>query len=96
MKNMELSLIDIAAFVAFAMLLISMIFTFWRLVKGPTLPDRVVALDLMGNLTIGVIFTLVFYTKKTIYLDVAVFIALIVFMGNVAISRFLKRRIHDK
>ncbi|MBE0637976.1 MAG: pH regulation protein F [Bacteroidales bacterium] len=93
---MEFSIIDFAALVAFGMLILSMAITFWRLVKGPTLPDRVVALDLFANLTIGMIFTLVFYTRQTIYLDVAVFIALIVFMGNVAVSRFLKRRFHDK
>lgn len=96
MKNMEIEIIDFAAMIAFGMLIFSMAITFWRLVKGPSLPDRVVALDLIANLTIGMIFTLVFYTKKTIYLDVAVFIALIVFMGNVAISRFLKRRVDDK
>ncbi len=90
------SVIDLAALIAFAMLVVSMVLAFWRLMKGPTLPDRVIALDLLANLSIGMIFTLVFYTKQKIYLDVAVFIALIVFMGTVGISRFLKRRIYDK
>ncbi len=96
MNNLNYSLIDFAALIAFGILLVSMSFAFWRLVKGPTLPDRVIALDLLASLTIGMIFTLVIYTKQTIYLDAAVFIALIVFMGNIAISRFLKRRIYDK
>jgi multicomponent Na+:H+ antiporter subunit F len=90
------SVIDFAALIAFGVLLFSMVLAFWRLVKGPTLPDRVIALDLLANLTIGMIFTLVIYTKQKIYLDAAVFIALIVFLGNVAISRFLNRRIYDK
>lgn len=95
MNIFNYSLIDFAALIAFGILLVSMGIAFWRLVKGPTLPDRVIALDLLANLSIGMIFTLVIYTKQKIYLDAAVFIALIVFMGNVAISRFLKRRIYD-
>ena len=90
------SVIGVAALIAFAILIISMMFAFWRLVKGPSLPDRVVALDLMANLTIGMIFSLVLFTGEIVYLDVAVFIAMIVFLGNVAIARFLKRRINDQ
>lgn len=66
---------------------------FIRLVRGPTLPDRVVALDLMGTLGIGIIAGYAVGTGQAVLLDVAVVLALILFLGTVAFAYYLERRI---
>ncbi len=94
--NLELSIIELAADLVFGIIAFSMLLAFIRLIIGPTAPDRVLALDLIASLTIGISIALMFLSKQTMYLDIAVFIALIVFIGTVAISKFLKRRIYDQ
>lgn len=94
--TLELSIIELAAGLVFGMISLSMILTFIRLILGPTAPDRVLSLDLIASLTIGISIALMIISKQTVYLDIAVFIALIVFIGTVAISKFLKRRFYDQ
>jgi multicomponent Na+:H+ antiporter subunit F len=72
-----------------------MAIAFFRLYKGPTIPDRIVALDLVASISVGIIITLSFYRDETLYLDIAVFVALIVFIGTVAVSKYLKGRLYD-
>jgi multicomponent Na+:H+ antiporter subunit F len=52
-----------------------------------------IVLDLIASLSIGLILTYIMATGQTIYLNVAVAIALLVFMGNIAFAKFLIRRI---
>lgn len=94
--NVQPGIIEYAALIAFGIIVIAMLIVFWRMVLGPSLPDRLLALDFFATLVMGMILTLVFFSKKTLYLDIAVFIALIVFLGTVAVSKFLKRRFYDK
>ena len=62
-----------------------------RLVKGPTLPDRVVAMDLIGVLVVGVIVVLAASTQVPATLDAAIVIALIGFVGTVAYATYVER-----
>ncbi len=94
--NTGIPIIEYAVNIAFALLALAMILTFVRLALGPTLPDRIVALDLIASQAIGMVITLAFYSGEVIYVDIAVFIALIVFIGTVAISKYLKRTYYDK
>ena len=89
--NTGIPIMEYAVNIAFALLALAMILTFARLALGPTLPDRILALDLIASEAIGMIITLAFYSGEIIYVDIAVFIALIVFIGTVAISKYLKR-----
>jgi len=68
---------------------------FIRLVKGPTLPDRVVALDLMTTLGIGIIATYAIATDEAIFIDVAVVVALLSFLGTVAFAYYVYRRVQQ-
>lgn len=63
----------------------------YRLVVGPTLPDRVVALDLIGVLSLGMILVFTVRTDTTIYLDVAIVFGVVAFMGTIAFARYLER-----
>ena len=62
-----------------------------RLVKGPTLPDRIVAMDLVGVLVVGLIVVLAASTRVRATLDAAIVIALIGFVGTVAYATYVER-----
>jgi len=62
-----------------------------RLVKGPTLPDRIVAMDLIGVLVVGLIVVLAGSTRVAATLDAAIVIALIGFVGTVAYATYVER-----
>jgi multicomponent Na+:H+ antiporter subunit F len=69
----------------------SLALTVIRLILGPTLPDRVVALDLIGIITAGIIAVLAIEHEQPVYLIVAVVLALIAFIGTVAFSYFIAK-----
>ena len=62
-----------------------------RLVRGPTMPDRVVAMDLIGVLVIGLIVVLAASTGVRASLDAAIVIALIAFVSTVAYATYIER-----
>jgi multicomponent Na+:H+ antiporter subunit F len=62
-----------------------------RLVKGPTLPDRIVAMDLIGVLVVSLIVVLAASTNVRATLDAAIVIALIGFVGTVAYATYVER-----
>ena len=64
----------------------------WRLLVGPSLPDRVVALDLLGFLVTGMICLTAVATNQQALLAVALVAALILFLGTSAFAIYLQRR----
>lgn len=69
------------------------VLAFLRLAIGPDLPDRVVALDLIATLIICITAAYAIAMDRPAYLDAAVVLALIVFLGTVAFAYYLRRRI---
>ena len=67
------------------------ILAFLRLLRGPSLPDRVVALDLMAIIGIGFIATYAIETERSVFVDVATVIALIGFLATVAFAYHVRR-----
>jgi multicomponent Na+:H+ antiporter subunit F len=63
-----------------------------RLLRGPSLPDRVVAMDLLGTLTVGLLVVGAAASGQRAFLDAAIIIALIGFVSNIAYARFIERR----
>ena len=80
---------NIAAIIALAGIVLS----FVRLILGPTIADRAVALDGMTIIAISLIVFIAYFSKRVIYLDVAIVYGLISFVGIVAIARYLERGI---
>ncbi len=80
---------NIAAIIALAGIALAFI----RLILGPTVADRAVALDGMTIIAISLIVFIAYFTNRIIYLDVALVYALISFVGIVAIARYLERGI---
>ena len=71
---------------------IGLLTTFIRVVRGPSLPDRVVALDLMATFIIAISAVYSVTSNQPSYLDAAVVLALITFLGTVAFAYYLHRR----
>ena len=82
---------DIFTTAALAMLALAAALAFVRLLRGPTLPDRVVALDLIGVLIVCIAVAVAASTGQQAYLDVAIVIALVSFVGTVAYARYIER-----
>ena len=68
----------------------AMLLAFFRVVRGPSLPDRVVALDLLATAAVGVLGLAALRSGLVVLLDVAVVLALITFIGTVAFARYLE------
>ncbi len=64
-----------------------------RMFKGPTAPDRAVALDTLSTVTAALLVLLAYIFKRGIYLDVSLVYAVLTFVGSVAIARFLEKGI---
>jgi len=71
--------------------LVAMVLAVFRMLKGPNVADRVVALDVMTIISISLIVYVSMLAQRIIYLDVAMVYALISFIGVVAIARYLER-----
>ncbi|MGB7949430.1 MAG: cation:proton antiporter [Candidatus Binatia bacterium] len=80
----------------FGVLVLAMFLAFIRLVRGPSLPDRVVALDLITIQIAAFLAVDTIATGQTVFLDAAIVLALIAFLGTVAFARYLERRGHDE
>lgn len=91
-----LSIKEVAIPLAQAMALVAMFLAFYRLVRGPTLPDRVVALDLIGTLAVGTIAAYDIAMDEPILLDAATVVALVAFLGTVAFARYVERKGRDE
>ncbi|MDW8098161.1 MAG: cation:proton antiporter [Anaerolineae bacterium] len=87
-----MSLEDLILFVVLPVMSLAMILAFIRLVQGPTLPDRVIALDLIGTLGMGTIAVYAIARDLPVLLDVAIVLALLSFLGTIAFARYLERR----
>jgi multicomponent Na+:H+ antiporter subunit F len=82
---------NVSFVIALAMLAVAAGLTFVRLVKGPTLPDRVIAIDLVGVLMVCLLVLMAGLTAQAAFLDVAMVVALISFVGTVAYARYIER-----
>lgn len=71
---------------------ISALLVFIRLLKGPSIVDRVIALDLLITIGIAIITTYSILANNPTFLDVAMILALIAFLGTVAFSYYLEKK----
>ncbi len=63
----------------------------WRLLRGPSLPDRILALDTLYIDALGLLLLVGLRVGSQIYFEVAVLIALLGFIGTVVLSKFILR-----
>ena len=86
-----MTLSNIILYVILPLLILATMITFIRIVQGPKLADRALALDLMTTIGIGIIPVYAILTHQPAILDVAIALALIAFLGTVAFAYYVER-----
>ena len=76
--------------ITLVMLGVALLISLIRLIKGPTLPDRIVAMDLFGVLVVGFIVVLAGSSGVRATLDAAIVIALVGFLGTIAYATYVE------
>jgi multicomponent K+:H+ antiporter subunit F len=77
--------------IAMFMLSIAVALNLWRLIIGPSLPDRILALDTMYINAIALLVLFGIYQGSMLYFEAALLIAVMGFVGTVALSKYLLR-----
>ncbi|WP_438042748.1 monovalent cation/H+ antiporter complex subunit F [Sorangium sp. So ce128] len=78
--------------VAIAVVTVAFVVAFIRLLLGPSLPDRVVAMDLMATVGSGGIALYAMVTDHGVLLDAVMVLSLIFFLGTIAFAHYLERQ----
>ncbi|MGF1556810.1 cation:proton antiporter [Paucihalobacter sp.] len=87
-----MTLYDYLYYILLPVLSVAMILLFVRFLLGPSIADRVIALDLLITTSIGIIAIYSIITNQPTFLDIAMILALIAFLGTVAFSYYLEKR----
>jgi multicomponent Na+:H+ antiporter subunit F len=85
-------IVEYASVAAIAILVVALLLTVYRAVVGPTLPDRIIALDMLVGIVIGFIAVIALRTGYTLYIDIAIALGLVGFLATVAFARFVLAR----
>jgi multicomponent Na+:H+ antiporter subunit F len=84
--------LEVAVSISFWLVMASVVLAFLRLARGPSLADRVVALDMMTVLIVAFCGLFAIFSDDPAFLDVAVVMALVGFLATVALARYAERR----
>lgn len=84
-------MMTVALQITIGMVIVAAILNIYRLIKGPDAPDRVLALDTLYINTIGLIVLLGISLGTRMYIEAALLIAVMGFIGTVALAKYLKR-----
>lgn len=77
--------------IAFTLLAFSILLCFLRLLKGPDLPDRLLALDTLYINAIALVVLFGIYLESSLFFEAALLIAVMGFVGTIALSKYLLR-----
>ncbi|MEW7007788.1 MULTISPECIES: cation:proton antiporter [unclassified Lentilitoribacter] len=86
------AVLDLSITIALVLLSGSFLLTVYRIIKGPTLPDRVLGLDMLVAVAIGYIAVIGIKTGYTLYVDIAIALGLVGFLATIAFARFIMVR----
>ena len=84
-------MLSLAIQLALAMLMAALVLNLWRLLRGPSVIDRVVALDTMYINTVALLVLLGVQRGSSLYFEAALLIAMVGFVGTVALCKFVLR-----
>lgn len=87
-------MLEIVTEAVLMLLAVALLMAFWRLAWGPTLPDRIVAMDLIAVLVASLIVVSAAASAERAFLDAAIAIALLGFVGTIAYAAYVERG-HD-
>ena len=84
-------LLTTAITISFVLVGIALLLSFIRLMIGPAMPDRILALDTLYINSIAMLILLGIYLDSALYFEAALLIAVMGFMGTLALSKYLLR-----
>lgn len=84
-------MLNAALFLAFGLVSIAALLSLWRLVIGPGKPDRILALDTLYVNAVAMLVLLGIHSSSNLYFEAALLIAMMGFVGTVALSKYLTR-----
>ncbi|MDP2714452.1 K+/H+ antiporter subunit F [Rheinheimera sp.] len=84
-------MLDNVIMLVFAMISVALLLNLWRLLRGPSLPDRILALDTMYINSIALIILYGLLMGSPLYFEAALLIAMLGFVSTVAVCKFLLR-----
>lgn len=84
--------LDFATLIGLGLLTVALLLTVIRLIRGPTLPDRILSLDMLTTIAIGYIGIVAIRTGFMLYLDIAIAIGLVGFLATLAFTRYVLKR----
>jgi multicomponent Na+:H+ antiporter subunit F len=85
-------MIELATDISMAMLGVGVVLTLIRILRGPTLADRILGLDTLSVLSIGLIAAYAAHSRLTLYTDIAISLALILPLSTLSLTRYLATR----
>lgn len=88
--------LDWASLIALTLLSMALLLSVIRIIVGPTLGDRVLALDLLTVIAMGLIAAVAVRTGLMLYLDIAIAVALLGFLATVALARYILIKAQQK
>lgn len=88
-QYMAQHIVQAAAAIALFLMCVAFFLTAWRVIRGPTLPDRIVALDMLVAIAIGFLAVIAIKTGFNLYVDIAISLGLVGFLATVALARFV-------
>lgn len=88
----DAGLVGIAVVAALYVVGLSMLLSLWRLLRGPGVPDRILALDTLYINTIAALILFGMHLESAIYFEAALIIAMLGFVGTVVLSKYVLRR----
>ena len=83
---------DIAELVALHVVGLAILMSLWRLLRGPTVPDRILGLDTLYVNTIAALILFGMYLRSSVFFEAALVIAMLGFVGTVMLSKYVLRR----
>lgn len=87
-----LSLIDTMVVGSMFTVALAMMLAMWRLLRGPTVPDRILALDTLNVTAIAELMLLGIHLRTAVYFEAALIIAMLGFVTTVVLSKYVIRR----
>jgi multicomponent K+:H+ antiporter subunit F len=84
-------ILQTSIYIAFAMVSLAMLLNFWRLARGPDVPDRILALDTLYINTIALLVLLGIHFDSSVYFESALVLAMMGFIGTAAFCKYLLR-----
>ncbi|WP_026700378.1 Na(+)/H(+) antiporter subunit F1 [Salibacterium aidingense] len=84
-------MIQIILILSAVLLSLAILISLFRVAKGPSMPDRVIALDMIGINLISLVAVISLIQETTAFLEVILLLGILAFIGTVAFSKFIEK-----